>query len=38
MTAMLNATHANKIDYEEVGKLFDDMPLEWEIVRKDTDL
>ena len=38
MTAMLNATHANKIDYEEVGKLFDDMSLEWEIVRKDTDL
>jgi len=35
MVAMLNATHISKIDYEGVGKLFDDMPFEWEIVRKD---
>ena len=35
MVAMLNATHISKIDYESVGKLFDDMSFEWEIVRKD---
>jgi len=35
MVAMLNATHISKIDYEGVCKLFDDMPFEWEIVRKD---
>ena len=35
MVTMLNATHINKIDYEGVGKLFDDMPFEWEIVRKN---
>ena len=35
MVAMLNATHASKIDYEGVGKLFDGMPFEWEIIRKD---
>ena len=35
MVAMLNAAHISKIDYEGVGKLFDDMFFEWEIVRKD---
>ena len=35
MVAMLNAAHISKIDYEGVGKLLDDMPFEWEIVRKD---
>lgn len=36
MTAILNSSLAKKIDYDAVGKLFDDMPLEWEIVRKDS--
>ncbi len=35
MTAMFNTTHIGKIDYEGIGKLFDGMPFEWEIVRKD---
>lgn len=35
MTMMMNAVHASKIDYEGVGKLFDDIPFEWEIVRKN---
>lgn len=35
MVAMLNSAHISKIDYDDVGKLFDDMPFEWEIVRKD---
>lgn len=35
MTAMFNSTHIGKIDYESIGKLFDGMPFEWEIVRKD---
>lgn len=35
MVAMLNASHISRIDYEGIGKLFDDIPFEWEIVRKD---
>ena len=35
MTALLGSSLAKKIDYEGIGKLFDDMPIEWEIVRKD---
>lgn len=35
MTTILNSSLAKKIDYDAVGKLFDDMPFEWEIVRKD---
>ena len=35
MVAMFNATHFSKIDYGSVGKLFTDMPFEWEIIRKD---
>ena len=35
MVAILSATQISKIDYDAVGKLFDDMPFEWEIVRKD---
>lgn len=36
MVAMLNATHISKIDYGGVDKLLNDMPFEWEIVRKDS--
>ena len=35
MVTMLNATYISKIDYDGVSKLFDDIPFEWEIVRKD---
>lgn len=35
MTALLGSSLAKKIDYEGIAKLFEEMPFEWEITRKD---